>query len=51
VWASFPLVPALAHDLTAGNDHSADDRVRVRRVAPALCELDRTLEELDIHAK
>jgi hypothetical protein len=39
-----PFVPAFADDLAVPNDDGADDRIRVRRPAPALRELERTLE-------
>ena len=39
-----PLVPALAHDLAVAHDDGADERVRVRRAASALGELERALE-------
>src|SRR5207247_5741321 len=45
VRAPFALVPALADDLAVADDDGADDRVRVRRPASALRELDRPLEE------
>ena len=38
------LVPALADDLAVADDDGADDRVRVRRAAAALGELERALE-------
>ncbi len=39
-----PLVPALADNLAVGDDDRADDRVRMRRSAPTLGELERMLE-------
>src|SRR5262245_27760648 len=38
------LMPALADDLTVAGDDRSDDRVRMRRPAPALRELDGPLE-------
>src|SRR5262249_31504026 len=50
VRAALPLVPALADDLVAGDDHRADDRIRMRRAAAVLRELDGALQEADLHA-
>ena len=47
--AALPLVPALADDLVAGDDDSADDRVRMRRAATVLGELERALQEACLH--
>ena len=41
---ALPFVPAFADDLAVTNDDGADDGIRVRRPAPALRELERTLE-------
>ena len=38
------LVPALPHGLASGDDDRADDRVRVRRAATSLGELERPLK-------
>ena len=37
------LVPALADDLAVAHDDGADERIRIRRPAPALGELERAL--------
>ena len=39
-----PLVPSLPHDLAVTDDDGADERVRMRRPAAALRELERPLE-------
>ena len=44
VRAAGPLVPALAHDLAVADEHRADDRIRGRRPASPLGELERPLE-------
>ena len=44
------LVPALADDLVSGDHDGADDRVRMGRPAPALGELERSLQEPWLHA-
>src|SRR5262245_5700079 len=41
---ALPLVPAFADDGSAADDDRSDDRVRMRRPAPALGELDGALE-------
>ena len=49
-----PHVPALAEHLAVAHDHAADDRVRARRAAAPLGELERPLEQPRVvagHAK
>ena len=41
---AFALVPALADNLAVAHDDSSDDRVRIRRAAAALRELERAFE-------
>jgi hypothetical protein len=50
MWAAFALVPTLADHVLARNNDRPDDRVRVRRASPALCELDRSVQKLGVHA-
>ena len=45
---ALPLVPPLADDLAVAHDDRADDRVRMRRAAPALGELERPLQHQEI---
>ena len=45
---ALPLVPALADDLAVAHDDRADDRVRMRRSAPSLGELERPLQHQEI---
>jgi hypothetical protein len=45
VRAACSLVPALADDLAARDQHGADDGVRVGRSAPPLRELERAFQE------
>src|SRR5207253_11474322 len=40
----FALVPALADDLAAADDDRADHGIRVRRAAPSLGDLERSLQ-------
>ncbi len=51
VRAALSLVPAFADDLTVGDDDRADDRIRVRRAAAVLRELDGALQEAGLHAR
>ena len=49
VRAAPALVPAFADDLAAGDDHRADDGVRVGRPPAVLGELERAFEEPGVH--
>ena len=45
---ALPLVPPFADDLAVAHDDRADHRVRMRRAAPALGELERPLQHQEI---
>jgi hypothetical protein len=49
--AALSLVPALAHDLVAGDDDRTHDRVRTRRATALLRELDGTIQEAGPHSR
>jgi streptomycin 6-kinase len=49
VRSSLPFVPPLADDLAVGHHDRTDDRIWVCRAAAVLGELDRALQEADVH--
>ena len=48
MWPALPFVPPFAYDLAVAHDDRADNRVRVRRAAPALGELECPREHQEI---
>ena len=48
---ALPFVPALADDLAVGDDNRPDDRIRVRRAATLLGELERALQPIRLHGR